>query len=123
MSIPNELWYKIISFVPHGYFKAVCKEWNTEIKNIQKESVGTIENWYRKVQENPTTVKELVRCLIVYCPPEFFIVYPEFAVRKLGLNETLLSLIPPLETRKRSDVRDWILNMPILLEDWSYIGW
>ena len=123
MYLPPELQYHIISFYPCGDLKPVCKDWNDEIKIIHKYAANTIGNLYIKVSENYTTIEEMVRYYVVHYPNEFFIVHPEFAVKKLDLNEDLLSILPPPEDRKRSDVRNWMLNMPISVDDWNFVGW
>lgn len=124
MFIPSELQYKIISFIPSGELCLVCKEWNEEIKNIQKEYVDMIGLWYkkRKVHEYHIKLSGMVRYYVVHYPKEFFISYPESIVRKLGLNTDLLSVLPN-DNRKRSQVRDWILNMPITVSDLVFVGW
>jgi hypothetical protein len=125
MVLPPEIVYKIISYVPQTSFRGVSKDWKSEIDYILGKSVKKIEKWYknRKTQDDYNTIKELVRYYVVHYPDEFFIRHPEFAVKKLGMNISLLDVIPSQPTRKRSDVRDWMLNLPIQVNDWAYIGW
>jgi len=124
MSLPSDIQYMIIKFVPHSSLMTVCRKWNNEIKNNRKNAAKAIGSWYKKrVFEHTYTcrfVQKLVREIIIYCPNEFFIIYPEFTVRKLNLEEELLSTLPT--PRKRSDVRNWMLNMPISLHEWRYVG-
>lgn len=124
MYLPYELQRDIISFVPEFHIGLVCKNWKKEIDTIHKTAANSIGEWYRtrRITENLNNVNELVRHMVVHYPYEFFITYPEFMVGKLGLNEELLSIIPPIQYRKRSDVRDWMLNMPFSLNDWFYVG-
>lgn len=125
MDLPSELIYKIISYTPQTEFLTVSKEWKGEINSILAKSVKTIEKWYKnkKPQNDYNTIQELVRYYVVHYPNEFFMVYPEFTIRKLNLNPNLLDVIPQPDIRKRSDVRDWMLNMPLSVNDWVYVGW
>lgn len=126
MALPQELQNMVIAFCPYSSLLTVCKDWNTEVKNIQKKAVATIGSWYKKVHVIPdiyVSVKNMVRNFVLYYPKNFFIEYPEFTVHKLDLNYEILTIIPPIEYRKRSDVRDWMLNMTIDLDDWLYVGW
>ena len=125
MALPPELQYMVLSFVPQSEFIPVCKGWENEIQNIQKKAADKIGSWYkpRKVSENYDTVPEMVRYFVVHYPEDFFLMYPEATVLKLGLNEELVTVLPSLVGRMRSEVRDWMLNMPIELEDWIYVGW
>lgn len=125
MTLPPELQCMVISFVPQSEFIPVCKGWENEIQNIQKKAADKIGSWYkpRKVSENYDTVPEMVRYFVVHYPEDFFLMHPEATVLKLGLNEELVAVLPSLVGRMRSEVRDWMLNMPIELEDWIYVGW
>lgn len=125
MALPPELQYMVLSFVPQSEFIPVCKGWENEIQNIQKKAADKIGSWYkpRKVSENYDTVPEMVRYFVVHYPEDFFLMHPEVTVLKLGLNEELVTVLPSLVGRMRSEVRDWMLNMPIELEDWIYVGW
>ena len=120
MHLPPELQYIIMSFVPKSYLKSVCKDWNNEIKNIQLKYVSIISEWFSKrlVDENYTTIKELIRYYVVHMEPEQFIIYPEFIVDIMGLNPYLLDELPDVNVRKRSHVRDWMMNIPISYDDW-----
>lgn len=125
MDLPLELVYKIISYVPYTDFRSVSKEWKGEIDYILGKSIKSIEKWYKmwKPRTDYFTIEGLVRYYIVYYPVEYFISYPELVVQKLGLSVSLLDVIPNRDIRKRSDVRDWILNMPISVNDLNYVGW
>lgn len=125
MSLPSDLEYIIISFVPQSEYLTVCKSWNREIKSIQKKSANIIGKWYNRkiVISDFSNTRDLVRYFIIHYPEEYFITYPEFTIKKLNINPYLLTLLPKLVNRKRSDVRDWMLNMPISLDDWLHVGW
>lgn len=125
MCIPTEIQYMIISFIPEGEFRLVCKDWNNEITNIQKEYANIIGLWYkkRKIHEYHIKLSDMVRYYVINYPTEFFISYPESIVRNLGLNNDLLSVLPNQNIRKRSQVRDWMLNMPITMSDLLFVGW
>lgn len=125
MFLPVELQYKIMSFIPETNLRLVCKDWNGEITNLQKEYLNIIGAWYkkRKVHEYFTKLPEMVRYYVVHYPEEFFIRIPEFAVSKLSLNTELLTVLPNQSDRKSSDVRNWMLNVPLDLGDWMIVGW
>ena len=123
MYIPQELQFIIVSFTPFTEFKPVCKNWNNEINNIQKTAANIIGKWYTPVSSEYTNIKEMVRYYVIYHPPPFFITHPEFIVDLFALNKELLTLLSPVEYRKRSDIRDWMMNMPIILEDWDLVNW
>ena len=113
MTIPLELQYIVISFIPQSSVYLVCKDWNNEIKNIQKNAVNIIGLWYKKklITFQYFSVRNIVRYYIICCPEENFIEYPEYIVTNLRLNECILSVLPSILLRKRSEVRDWILNI------------
>jgi hypothetical protein len=125
MSLPPELQYMIISFTPQSEFIPVSKDWSKEIKSIQKKSVNIIGEWYKskRVTDDFDTVQKMIRYFVIHYPHDFFLMHPETTILKLELNESIGTVIPPLVNRKRSDVRDWMMNMPINLHDWGYVGW
>lgn len=124
MYLPVELQYMILSFVPYSKLRIICKDWDEEVKNIQSTSVTTISKWFRlkRVNDEYNDVRSLIRYYVIHYPDEYFLKYPEFTVRKLGLNPELL-ILPNLKNRKRSDVRDWMMNIPISFSDWIFVGW
>lgn len=126
MSLPLELQFLIISFTPETDLKSVSREWNDEIKIIQKKAVDKISNWYYKNRPHEYwagNVNRLIRYYVINYPDDEFMVYPEFTVDKLRLNHELITVLPVLGSRRRSDVRDWMLNLPIGINDWMYVGW
>jgi hypothetical protein len=125
MVLPSELQYIIISFDPRSEFIPVCKDWNEKIKSIRQKAANTIGKWYKpkRINIEYTTVPEMVRCFVIHYPDNLFLMRPEASVLKLGLNYELLTVMPPLLSRKRREVRDWMLNMPISFLDWIYVGW
>jgi len=124
MSIPLEIELYIISFIPFSELALVCKDWKKEINSIRKKSLLIIEKFYlrNKITNDFKTNIDLIRNLCVNYESKYFLPYPEFATSKLGLNTELLTLLPPLKDRKRSDVKTWMLNMPISLSEWFYVG-
>lgn len=125
MALPSELQYMVISFAPQSEFIPVCKDWANQIQSIQKKAADKIGSWYnqRKVSADYDSVPEMVRYFVLHYPEDLFLMHPEATVLTLGLNEELVTVLPTLEGRKRSEVRDWMLSMPIELEDWIYVGW
>jgi len=126
MSLPPELQYNIISFIPFSstpYCRSVCKEWGKEINSIQKKYVDVISNWYwkRRIGFDFKTTNEHIRYLILDYFHKDFIILPEKIVSILGLHMGLVNVVRPKNTRKRSDVKDWMMNLPLDVEDWKYV--
>ena len=86
MSVPPELQYMIISFVPQSKFIPVCKNWAGEIKSIQKKAVDKIGSWYKRRVVNIIycTVPEMVRYFVIHYPKNLFITHPETSVKKFA---------------------------------------
>jgi hypothetical protein len=123
MDLPTEMRDIIISFVPQSRFLTVCKDWKNQIKNIQKKSANIIGSWYKKrisILESESVI-DIVRYYIIHYPEIWFIDHPEYIVSNLGLTDELLTVLPPVTYRKRSEVRDWLINIPIDIEDWKWI--
>lgn len=125
MVLPSEIEYMVILFNPDSSFCSVCKEWNAEIKRIRKNAVNIIGSWYKQrlLSYHFNMPNEIIRYYILEYPSERFISHPEQTVQKLNLNDELLSVLHPLESRKRSDVRDWMMNLPLTFDDWVFVGW
>jgi hypothetical protein len=128
MSLPDVLQNIIISFTHNSDYlvSAVCKHWKSEIiKNKQKavkKAVDVISNWYyrRRIPMYYITKTQMIRSYVVGYSDHRFITHPEWVVDRLNLNYFLLDDLPPLlgRKRKRSHVRDWLLSLPVDLEDW-----
>ena len=59
-----------------------------------------------------------------YYPDKHYLSYPEFAVKKLGLNTNILNkLNKDISKRSREDIRDWMINSKITYEELIYVGW
>ena len=112
----------IISFVPECDMELVCKNWKDEIILIRKRNINVISNWWepKRVVNTYDDLTQWMRYHIVHYPHDLYITYPERVVEILELSRVLLSVIPPLKNRKRSDVREWMNNMPF---DWIDVGW
>ena len=127
MSIPNEIEYMILEYIPDSLLCSVCKSWNENIKNIRKKAVRLIENWYYsrlfKNTHRYNSVGNIMRYYVLYYPSEFFMMEPELIVSRLRINKSLLDLLPEHQYRKKSDVRNWILSLPLDLTDFIYLGW
>jgi hypothetical protein len=118
MSIPLDLQYMIISYIPQSELKYVCKKWNKKIQKIQKDALNVIGVWYQKIYNRHSSVEEMVRFAVIYVDYLIFILIPELTVYNLRLNDGLLKILPSIKDRKRSDVRDWMNNLPLTLEEW-----
>ena len=56
-------------------------------------------------------------------PNKYYMNYPEFAVAKLRLEPELLSSLPELQIRTREDIKNWMQQYHISLDDFLYVGW
>lgn len=57
-------------------------------------------------------------------PEEHYFTFPEFTVKKLGLEQnTLNSLNNNQEFRNRENIRDWMKSLNITLNDLYFVGW
>ena len=124
MDLPTEMQNIIISFLQaQPGFLTVCKEWKKQIKNIQTKSANIIGSWYKKRLSGfgRQSVKEKIRYAIVHSPEKWLTHYPEWIVLGLDLTEELLTVLPRIKNRKNSDVRNWLINLPIDMEQWRYI--
>ena len=123
MNLPTEMMNIIISFSPQSGFLTVCKEWKKQIKNIQKKSGNIIGSWYKKRLSGfgRQSMKEKIRYAIVHSPEKWLIHYPEWMVLGLDLTEELLTVLPRIKNRKNSDVRNWLINLHIDMDDWRYV--
>ena len=115
--IPEYLCYIVISFIPNSNAQIVCKSWNKESKKIKKKAVDLLSKWYKKMNN-----LDFVRKTVLYYSDDFFLVYPEFCVKKLHLNEDILSILPNIYERKRSDVRKFMLGLKLSINDCNYLG-
>jgi len=122
MNLPFELQCKIISYTPYYEFFLVCKSWKEEINSIRIKAVDIISRWYlkKRLMYSSNNIFNMIRYRIIYYPDNLLFL-PEFIVFRLNLNEELLSLIPDLLNRKKSDVRDWLINLPLDIEDWKNV--
>ena len=66
-------------------------------------------------------MKEKIRYAIVHSPEKWLIHYPEWIVLGLDLTEELLTVLPRIKNRKNSDVRNWLINLHIDMDDWRYV--
>jgi hypothetical protein len=124
MDLPTEMQNIIISFL-HAQpgFLTVCKEWKKQIKNIQTKSANIIGSWYKKRLSGfgRQSVKEKIRYAIFQRPEKWIPHYPEEIVFGLDLTRELLTLLPRIKYRKKRDIRDWLINLPIDIDQWRYI--
>ena len=125
MYIPLELQYNIISFIPFSNLKLVCKEWSEEITIIQKNAVDIISEWYwkRRVPKiflgpDMRTHFSVVRFFVVHLQDIYFFQCPGFITLTCGLNLDIMNVLPDI--LRKSDVKDWIINLPIDPEDCVY---
>ena len=113
MYLPDEIQSIIISFVPYTDYSSVCKHWNYEIKKNQKIAVNSIGLWYKHIKQNPKKINFINRYIYDYSM--FVSLIPNLIVKNLELNEILLDVLPIV--RKPTDVRCWLLNLPLDEQD------
>lgn len=72
---------------------------------------------------NFNSVDDLISYYYYAYPTEHYINYPEFTIRKLRLDNVLLNSLPSVNVRTRNDIKNWMRNMNITVNDWTYVGW
>lgn len=131
--LPLEIEYEIISFIPTE--KNIPEVCNNESKLLKQQAIDKISFWYKKRKRRDVSDEKVqwkypsdqLRNMIIYYPVGSFLSYPEFAIRKLRLWPSIcLEGLPPLEIRKKSDVRKWFMDVTssglLKLDDIFYIG-
>jgi hypothetical protein len=126
IQLPDELEYKIMFLLNNNILCLVCKNWNNSIKERKKRAVLKISEWYykrllpRDDSFDPKNKFELCRKMVMYYSNDCFLNFPSFAADKLNMFD-LLIYTQTISSRKQ--VRDWILNMNITLNEFNYVGW
>ena len=89
-----------------------------------------LNKWYKiyRLNSKPAVsgyldYKKLIRYYTIHYPTELFLIYPELIVSKLDLTTHLLTLLPESGSRKRSHIRNWLINLPLNEFDLAYVGW
>jgi hypothetical protein len=124
ISLPIELEYLIISFdLSNTAFLKVNKEWNKETTLLRAKSATIISRWYRnhKTPRDINTVKDCIRAMVICEFEDYYITFPERALYVLGFNPVVIEVLPPIYERKRSHVRDWMMNLPVSLLEWMRV--
>ena len=122
-------------------FRKILEKYQINVRKIEKFCWNTmiLENMHCKeffesghIENFRMTKKILVKCYLKYYPEEYLYKYPEFMVKKLrnmlsndviqNLN-TYVSNMPNIESRTKSNMRDFF-NLPyISLKMIEYTGW
>ena len=68
-----------------------------------------------------TTVYSELRNYYNDYPEKHYLVLPEFAVQKLGLDESVLDGLPL--RRNRDDIFNWMSSQDFSLDDLDWLGW
>ena len=69
------------------------------------------------------TSEDLVEYYYHVYPNKHYFNYPEFSVKKLGLDKNSLNTLPTKNERQRADIYRWMKSQKLSVEDWMYIGW
>lgn len=114
MFLPPEIEFNIINYLPLSYNNSdfVCKSWRQERSVFRKKAVDIISNWYwnRLKGKFGNSLNFLLKYNKDICRYDGFLYFPLFVVDMEDLNQDILSVLP--EEYKKSDVRDWLLNIP-----------
>jgi len=128
--LPNDIEYEIIKYIPFPKYSLVSKLWSGEISRLRYEALKTIIRWYRKrmcpkpFNFNPffpKTVRNLLRSMMVHWHPNRFLVFPENIINTLGINDMLLTVLKPVKYRTPRDIYDWVINLPLIVDDFEYV--
>lgn len=119
-SLPTELNEIIISFGCNRNLLLVSKSWNIEMKKY-KNAIDIISRWYfskkisyfQRYSQMKWDKDIFIRVIIIQQNPLTLLIdFPEIIVGRYGLNPKIISVLPPIEKRKNSDVILWLKNMP-----------
>lgn len=70
---------------------------------------------------NDKTRDEMLKEYYREYPEQFYIKLPEFIIKKLGLDEKLLTVLP--EQRNRDIIHNWMIEQNFSASDLTWIGW
>nr|QFG74144.1 MAG: hypothetical protein [Megaviridae environmental sample] len=106
--------------------------------NKRSNAAKIIKKWWKRYSlyylvidldyELFTTKKTLLRYYRALYPIKYLLLFPEFMVDKLenvnrfGLRDSL-TILPPINTRKPSQVMDFLARSEITHQDIVYAGW
>ena len=69
-------------------------------------------------------LEEAIEDYYLYHPIEYYLKFPEFAVKKLGLETNLLdTLNKDINKRTREDIRQWMKDSKLTFQELIYVGW
>jgi hypothetical protein len=129
MSLPIEIQEYILSFLSsnHNNLLLVNKDWLKINYNNIKKSINILSNWYNKnkIIHNDyeyDSTHQLIRNKCIVYEKRILIEHPEFIIHKLNLPENLLSKISSKNIRTAKEVREFLINLNLSLNDWSYVG-
>lgn len=97
-------------------------DFNNNNKYTEKSSAVNRKNTVDLFNREFKDVKELIIHYYQNYPEQFYLGYPEFAVFKLKLDKSYLNGLPKLENRKREQVRNWMFNSKLTLQQFTEIG-
>lgn len=88
---------------------------------IKKKNYSTVSrnNFFSR---DYRTLNELIISYYLYYPEEFYLLYPEFVVYKLKLDKSILNNLPKKEDRKRKDIRNWMFNSKLTMDQFIEVG-
>ena len=73
--------------------------------------------------EHSDNVKQLIDIYYKYYDDVYYLKYPEFATKKLGLDKKYLENLPKIENRTRDIVKQWFIDSKITFEQIIFAGW
>lgn len=66
--------------------------------------------------------EELIDYYFRLYPDQFYMLYPEYTVYKLNLSKSILNSLPLSDKRTRADVKQWMIESNLSLEQFVSVG-
>ena len=67
-------------------------------------------------------IEELIEYYFRLYPEQFYMQFPEYTVYKLNLSTTILNSLPSVDKRTRSDIKKWMTESNLSLEQFVSVG-
>ena len=99
--LPQELTDHIFGYGARDLPASVCRRVGAQKRALHDGRARRVQRWFRRhrlaadAPPCPLTKRAMVRYYAAHYPDEFLLSYPEFIVRKCGLDRALLQDLPP----------------------------
>jgi predicted secreted protein len=132
-TLPSELECIIVEYVEHPLnLISLSTSCNDVVNSRMIESVNKIKTFWKRhrhIPEDIETICSLFREYLTYNEPCYFLSFPESVSRQyikfLGGNpkDCQIATLPPLESRRLVDVREWMIRTNFDINVYHFVGW